>query len=197
MAKAKSGLVQKILSAVCLVLSLLLFTTLFMPTFGVKGAEGEDNSITLSTIDLVKGISASNEDLANATLTLLNPSAEESEREAALKLMTARGFAESEDASAYGATMIFSFAVSVLGLIGAIVSLVALLRKGPGMGTIILSVVTTILGVVLMICANSALSQLAVAGTETLNVGAGVWVALVSTIAVTACAITGKVLRKK
>lgn len=188
MAKAKSGLVQKILSAVCLVLSLLLFTTLFMPTFGVISASGEENAMTLSTVEILQGSFMSNEDLLKLTLE---------DAEKGLKMVTAKALGEAEDAASYGASIIFSIGISVLGLIGAIVSLVALLRKGPGMGTIILSVVTTILGVVLMICANSALSQLAVAGTETLNVGAGVWVALVSTIAVTACAITGKVLRKK
>lgn len=197
MAKAKSGLVQKILSAVCLVLSLLLFTTMFMPTYGVISASGEKNAMTLSTVEILQGSFMSDEETAQALIDSMNPLLSEAEREKALKLITARSLGETEDAASYGASILFSIGISVLGLIGAIVSLIALLRKGPGMGTIILSFVTTVVGVILMIVSYTALDQLAVAGTRTMNVGAGVWVALVSTIAVTACAITGKVLRKK
>ena len=177
MAKNKFG-AARIVGAVCLLLAVLLLTTFFMPTY-VLG--DEDNNVTLSGMELVQTIGMDDEAALKELANSLNPSLEEKEREAALKKVMAYSLTKGENSETFGFSVILNIAVLIISIPTIIVALIGLLRKGPGTGAIIMNVIVTLFSLLFMI----------------LTISAGVWIALVVAVGLVACAITGKVLRKR
>lgn len=192
MAKNKFG-AARIVGAVCLLLAVLLLTTFFMPTY-VLG--DEDNNVTLSGMELVQTVGMDDEAALKELANSINPTLEEKEREAALKKVMAYSLTKGENSETFGFSVILNIAVLIISIPTIIVALIGLLRKGPGTGAIIMNVIVTLFSLLFMILTISATKNLNETVTYA-SAGAGVWIALVAAVGLVACAITGKVLRKR
>lgn len=192
MAKNKFG-AARILGAVCLLLALLLLTTFFMPTY-VLG--DDDKNVTLNGVELMQVMTMNDEDALKELANSLDLTLSESEREAASKKLLGYSLTKGDNAETYGFSIILNVAILVVSIPTIIVALIGLLRKGPGVGAIIMNIITTLFVALFMfmtIMATKNFNDLVAYASA----GAGVWIALVAAVGLVACAITGKVLRKR
>lgn len=193
MAKSKFFTVPKILSLVCLVLSILLLTTFFMPTYTLKIGEEKTN---LSGVELIQSAFLDDEGAAKMLASSMDLRKSESERKTALKIFTAYGFTKANDAEAYGTSIMLNIAILLISVVGIIVSLWGFFKKGPGIGAIITNAIIAICALTFVICVLVAVGNLNGESTNVVGSGAGAWIAAVSAVGLIGCSIVGKLLNK-
>ncbi len=185
----------KIFSIVTLALSILIALTFFMPMYkidtsdsGPLGAE-----ITVSGMDLLKASTLTDEDVLKLSAKLL--AADESEKKQIYKQLMSYSINQADEASATLA-LLSMIAAIIIAVIGLITSIVTLLRKGAGTGTIVYGAFMLLFTIALAFFTFVAVSDLN-QNTEILSVGLGVWIALISGIATLTVAIISKALTAK
>ena len=169
----------RLASGICLILSILLLTTLFMPVYS-----GGENSVAVSHFDIVTSTSYSPAELLEFTGKAALGD------EGAAKVLLARGIAETDDSNLV-LTMVAHVAVLILSLIALIVSIVGVCRRGAGGGSIAMGVLLLLASIAMILFAFMVKDSVG------LTPAAGVYVALISGLALLGTSITGKVLRNR
>ena len=168
----------RLASGICLILSILLLTTLFMPVYS-----GGEDGVAVSNFDVVTSTSYSTEEMTEyLAKSMLGD-------KAAAKIVMARLIAETDDSSLVF-TIIAHAVLVILSLIALIVSIVGVCRRGAGGGSIAMGVLLLLVSILMLVF------TLMVKDSLELIPAAGVYVALVSALALLGTSITGKVLRK-
>lgn len=193
----KTG-VSVICSIICLVLSILMIATFFMPTF-VEGKD--DNKVAYNGVTLTQAMFMSEEDCEEALANSLNViKYNEEEREEFGRMVAAYAYANNEDNAGFKTAAIFNIVVLVAGVVGAAFSVVSLLKKKTNLALIIATLAGAVAAVVLTIVSTGFASfvyeEALIKDLVTLTAGTGVWIALVSSILACASAVAGKVVKK-
>ena len=169
----------RLASGICLILSILLLTTLFMPVYS-----GGEDGVAVSHFDIVTSTTYSSEEIVE----FIGKAALGDE--GAAKVLLARGIAETDDSNLV-LTMVAHVAVLILSLIALIVSIVGVCRRGAGGGSIAMGVLLLLASIAMIVFAFMVKDSVG------LTPAAGVYVALISGLALLGTSITGKVLRKR
>lgn len=196
--KGKKTGVSFITSIICLVLSVLLVTTFFMPTY-TEGAE--DNKVAYNGVVLTQAMFMDEDDAKEAATNSINVlKYDEAEREEFAKLVSAYNYANDEENAGFKTSIIFNWVVLLAGVAGIVFSILALLNKGNSLGLIISALVGVVVTVVLVILTTSyagyVYDKVVIKDLATLAAGAGVWVALASSVLSLGSAVAGKFLKK-
>ncbi len=196
--KGKKVGVSVITSIICLVLSLLMIATFFMPTF-VDG--NDDNKVAYNGVTLTQAAFMSEEDCEEALANSLNiVKYNEEEREEFGRLVAAYTYANNEDNGGFKAAAILNIAVLIVGAVGAVFSVISLLKKKTNLGLIIATLVGVVAAIALTIVSTGFVSfvyeEALIKDLVTLTTGAGVWIALVGAVLACASAVAGKVAKK-
>lgn len=197
MAKKKKGGASFIVSIICLVLSVLLVATFFMPTFAEKTEDG----YKYNGVVLTQAFFMDEDDAKEAGVNALNVvKYNEEEREDFARSVAAYTYLNNEENAGFKIAVVANWFVVIAGVAGIILSVLALLNKGNGLGLIIAALVGTVAGVALLICASSFANYIydtaLIKDLATLSVGAGTWIAMISAVVTTGAAVAGKVMKK-
>lgn len=195
--KGKKGGVSLIVSIICLVLSVLLITTFFMPTF----TEGTDEKVSYNGVTLTQAMFMSEDDAEEAALNAVNAlKYNEDERADYARLVAAYEYAHDEDNAGFATTIVLNWFVLLVGVVGTVLSVLNLLGKDLSKALIGVSAVGVVLTIVVAILATGyakyVYDEVLVKDWATLAAGAGVWVALASSVLTLGTAVTGKILKK-
>ncbi|MBQ2864119.1 MAG: hypothetical protein IJE91_01480 [Clostridia bacterium] len=195
--KGKKGGVSLIVSIICLVLSVLLITTFFMPTF----TEGADEKVSYNGVTLTQAMFMSEDDAEEAALNAVNAlKYNEDERADYARLVAAYEYAHDEDNAGFATTIVLNWFVLLVGVVGTVLSVLNLLGKDLSKALIGVSAVGVVLTIVVAILATGyakyVYDEVLVKDWATLAAGAGVWVALASSVLTLGTAVTGKILKK-
>lgn len=196
--KGKKAGTSLICSIICLVLSLLMIATFFMPTY-TDGTE--DNKVSYNGVTLTQAAFMSEEDCEEALANSLNIiKYNEEEREEYGRLVAAYAYANNEDNSNFKTSAVVNLAVLAVGVLGVVFSIISLLKKNTGLALVITTLVGAVVAVVLTILttgyANYIYEQALIKDLATLSAGAGVWVCLASAILACGSALVGKTAKK-
>ncbi len=202
MAKSKSKAKKqtKIVSAICLLLSVLLLVTFFMPTYTKTVG---DTTYTYNGITMLQGASMSDEDAAKLTLEttgsgisgILGNDTSKEVKAKAQKLHAYKMYHD-EDAGAYKVTVYLNIAVLVAGAVLMVASLLSLLTGKLSLFDLIAGLFAVVVSVVLMICAGVA-SKYFTTNVSTMAMGVGVWFAMISSVLALGSQAVGKFVLKK
>lgn len=195
--KGKKGGVSLIVSIICLVLSVLLITTFFMPTF----TEGTDEKVSYNGVTLTQAMFMSEDDAEEAALNAVNAlKYNEDERADYARLVAAYEYAHDEENAGFATTIVLNWFVLLVGVVGTVLSVLNLLGKDLSKALIGVSAVGVVLTIVVAILATGyakyVYDEVLVKDWATLAAGAGVWVALASSVLTLGTAVTGKILKK-
>ncbi len=195
--KGKKGGVSLIVSIICLVLSVLLITTFFMPTF----TEGTDEKVSYNGVTLTQAMFMSEDAAEEAALNAVNAlKYNEDERADYARLVAAYEYAHDEDNAGFATTIVLNWFVLLVGVVGTVLSVLNLLGKDLSKALICVSAVGVVLTIVVAILATGyakyVYDEVLVKDWATLAAGAGVWVALASSVLTLGTAVTGKILKK-
>lgn len=195
--KGKKGGVSLIVSIICLVLSVLLITTFFMPTF----TEGTDEKVSYNGVTLTQAMFMSEDDAEEAALNAVNAlKYNEDERADCARLVAAYEYAHDEENAGFATTIVLNWFVLLVGVVGTVLSVLNLLGKDLSKALIGVSAVGVVLTIVVAILATGyakyVYDEVLVKDWATLAAGAGVWVALASSVLTLGTAVTGKILKK-
>lgn len=189
MAKKKSRSMRFALSWIGILLSLLLMTTFFMPIYQIDVGTGEQTKyVSLSGLELMEGITLTETDLVNLTTQVGNG---EIDADTYLKKVAAYGMSQSDYVENKIAT-VASLIAAILGLIGVVFSIVALIRGGLGVGGIVTGVLMTLVSLAFIIPAFLAANRFTY---TTINIAP--WLALASSVLFLGCSIAGLVLKRR
>ena len=200
MAKSKKSKNKSsiIINVICLILSALLVATFFMPTY-TTGLE--DNKSAFNGVVLTQAMFMSEEDVQQATENSLNfLKYNEEERTDYANLVEAYAHIHNEDNTGFKFSIIVNWMVLIAGIVCAVISLFALIGKANGLGLIISTLVGVAASVALLILtttyAKAVYDASLIKDLVTITAGAGVWVALASSVLACGASITGKFLKK-
>lgn len=179
MTKRRSNVFAKVASAVCLVLSILLLSTFFMPVHYAG-----DTGVSFSNFDVVIATTYTTEDAIELTAQSALGN-----KDAQRKLFSYTAM-KTEDEN-LTMTLIAHAIVVALSLASIIVSIVGICKRGAGIGSVVMSL--------LIVLACVLFTVFAFMTTDSLQskVASGVYVALASAVVLLVTSITGKVLRKR
>ena len=197
MAKKKKGLASLIISLICLVLSMLLIATFFMPTFAEKTEDG----YKYNGVVLTQAFFMSEDDLKETTVNAADFfEYSEEEREEFAKTIFAYSYLHDEESAGFKLATITNWVVIVVGAVGVILSVLALINKGNGLGLIFTALLAVIGSAALLILAstysNHVYEAAFIKDLATLSVGVGTWIAMVSSVLLFGTSVAGKIIKK-
>lgn len=197
--KKKSTNLSMIVSLICLVLSVLMVVSYFIPVYTYGS---DDSKVTVNGVTLTKVVFMSEDDYNQAvkdSLSIISKS--DKERAEASKLATVYDFAHSEDNASFKISAFVTMAVLVAGIVGVVFSVLAVLSKKISLGLLISTGAGMLLAILLLIFANNAVNYISESsgifeGVVNIKTAGAIWVALVSSVLATCSAVTGKLLKK-
>lgn len=176
----EKNLFSRLASGLCLLLSILLITTFFMPVYKISLPASElvekESSVSFSNFDIIMATTY------DSFEDYIGQDAEET-----LTKLAAYSAAKSDDQTLLFVVMAHAVLI-VLSLIALIVSIVGVCKRGTGAGSITMGVLLTLVGILFAVFVNM---------TENYSMASGVYVALVFSIVFLVLSIVGKILRTK
>ncbi len=196
--KKKSSNLSMIVSLICLVLSVLMVVSFFIPTY----TYGKENAYKVNGVTLTQVAFMGEESYKQAiedSLSIISKT--EEERAEASKLVSVYEFANDEESASFKISIFMSWGLLIAGIAGIVFSVLALLNKTVKLGLLASTGAGMIFAILLVIFASSAVNHITESagifdGVVNIKTGIAVWVALVSSVLATGTAVAGKVLKK-
>ena len=194
----KNSNVSMIVSLICLVLSVLMVVSFFIPTY----TYGDESANKVNGVTLTQVAFMGEEDYEQAVKDSVSViSKTEEERAEASKLATVYEFANDEENASFKVSIFMTWGLLIAGIAGIVFAVLALLSKSVNLGLLVSTGVGMLFAILLVILASSAVNHITESagifdGIVNIKTGVAVWFALVSSILATGSAVAGKVLKK-
>ncbi len=193
----KSSNLTPIVSLICLVLSVLMVVSFFIPIY----TYGDESAVKVNGVTLTEATLMSEEARDQAGIDSINFTLDKSDRQKASRLATVYDSVHSEENASAKLSVFASWIVVVAGVVGIVCSIITYLGKKVNLGLVISTGVGMLGAILLVIFASSTVSYIAenagwLSGVVNAKTGFSIWMALVSSILATGTAVTGKLLKK-
>ena len=192
----KSSFISKLMSLIILPLSALIIISFFVfPTFSIK-EKSTDSAIEFTGYEVAIISTMTKDSATEYAKKLLDENVTLDETTQITKLLFGYGLVQTDEGANIQTTFIFWLALGLLSVLILLTSLFAMLRKGPGILTILLSLLGLVSSILVLVFAmNSANGFNSL--LELFNVGIATYIALASSIVIFILSVIGKTFSKK
>ncbi len=195
MAKKKS-FISKLMSLIILPLSAFIIISFFVfPTFTIQ-EDTTKSKLEFTGLEVSIISTMTEESAKEYSKKLFDIKVSLEEKEQIGKLLLGYGLVQTDEGADIKTTFIFWLISGILSIILFLISLVSMLKNGPGLFTILLSLLGVVSSILILVFASNASNNFN-SILELFNVGSATYLVLASSILIFILSVIGKTFSKK